>query len=251
MIKTLLTIFITLIVLNSFIEARIEQPKKTTAVIGVLAFRSKVETFKEWQPLAAYLNEKIPTYTFVIRPLTYAEFNEAAKANQLDFMFTNPEHYIYLSAKYEATRMATLIRANISGKELTQFGGVIIARADRDDLKTLQDLKGKNIAAVDELSLGGYLAQRQVLAENGIDISDKSKIQFTDMPHDKVVYIVESGSADVGFIRSGVLEKWQKRGKSIVMISKLSIRLEGFLKHFRHRFIPNGRFQRLKKRIAF
>ena len=94
MIKTLLTIFITLIVLNSFIEAKIEQPKKTTAVIGVLAFRSKVETFKEWQPLAAYLNEKIPTYSFVIRPLTYAEFNEAAKADELDFMFTNPEHYI-------------------------------------------------------------------------------------------------------------------------------------------------------------
>ena len=53
MIKTLLTIFIALIVLNSFVEATIEQPKKTTAVIGVLAFRSKVETFKEWQPLAA------------------------------------------------------------------------------------------------------------------------------------------------------------------------------------------------------
>jgi diguanylate cyclase (GGDEF)-like protein/PAS domain S-box-containing protein len=41
MIKTLLAIFITLIVFNSFIGAKIEQPKKTTAVIGVLAFRSK------------------------------------------------------------------------------------------------------------------------------------------------------------------------------------------------------------------
>lgn len=251
MIKTLLTILITLIAINSFVEAKIEQPKKTTAVIGVLAFRSKMETYKEWQPLAEYLNDKIPTYSFVIRPLTYAEFNQAAKNNELDFMFTNPEHYIYLSAKYEASRMATLIRANVSGKELTQFGGVIITRADRGDIKTLQDLKGKNIAAVDELSLGGYLAQRQVLAENGIDISDKSKIQFTDMPHDKVVYIVESGSADVGFIRSGVLEKMAKEGKIDRNDFKIIHSIGGFPQALSTPLYPEWPFAAAKKTNRF
>lgn len=33
------------------------------------------------------------------------------------------------------------------------------------------------------------------------------------MPHDKVVYLVENGSADAGFIRTGVLEKMAKEGK--------------------------------------
>lgn len=97
--------------------------KEKEAVIGVLAFRSKADTLKEWQPLAAYLNSKISTHRFIIRPLGYAEFNEAAKAGELDFMFSNPEHYIYLSAKYDASRMATLIRANVSGHELAEFGG--------------------------------------------------------------------------------------------------------------------------------
>ncbi len=186
---------------------------KKDAVIGVLAFRSKADTLSEWQPLADYLNNKIQTHSFTIRPLSYAEFNQAAASDELDFMFTNPEHYIYLSAKYDASRMATLIRANMGGKELTEFGGVIIARSDRNDIKTLADIKGKNIAAVDELSLGGYLAQRVLLKKNGIDIGKESAIEFTDMPHDKVVYVVESGSADVGFIRSGVLEKMAKEGK--------------------------------------
>lgn len=213
MLKTLFTIFFTLNILFVSCWGQSESNGKPTAVIGVMAFRSKVDTLKEWQPLADYLSAKISTHHFSIRPLTYAEFNEAAASDELDFMFTNPEHYIYLSAKYEASRMATLIRANIGGKELTQFGGVIIARSDRKDIQNLNDLRGKNIAAVDELSLGGYLAQRVLLQENGIDITKESEIQFTDMPHDKVVYVVESGSADAGFIRTGVLEKMVKEGK--------------------------------------
>lgn len=186
---------------------------KKEAVIGVLAFRSKADTLNEWQPLATYLNSKISTHSFSIRPLSYAEFNNAAASDELDFMFTNPEHYIYLSAKFDASRMATLIRANVGGRELTEFGGVIIARYERNDIKELSDLRGKQIAAVDELSLGGYLAQRVLLQQNRIDITKDARIQFTDMPHDKVVYLVENGSADAGFIRTGVLEKMAKEGK--------------------------------------
>lgn len=193
--------------------ASVSEAGKKEAVIGVLAFRSKTDTLNEWQPLATYLNSKISTHRFIIRPLGYAEFNEAASLDELDFMFSNPEHYIYLSAKFDASRMATLIRANVSGKELTEFGGVIIARHERHDLEKLSDLRGKEIAAVDELSLGGYLAQRILLQENGIDITKESKIRYTDMPHDKVVYLVQNASVDAGFIRTGVLEKMAKEGK--------------------------------------
>lgn len=213
MMKSIFILFLTLISLMASVEAQSALSKKPTAVIGVLAFRSKAETLQEWQPLADYLNTQISTHSFIIRPLSYAEFNEAAKANELDFMFTNPEHYIYLSSKYDATRIATLIRANIGGKELTEFGGVIISRSNRTDIKNLNDIKGKRISAVDELSLGGYLAQLKLLDDNGINVVDENSISFVDMPHDKVVYSVEKGAADIGFIRTGVLEKMVKEGK--------------------------------------
>lgn len=213
MIKSIFILFLALISLMASVEAQSVVSEKPTAVIGVLAFRSKAETLQEWQPLADYLNTQISTHSFTIRPLSYAEFNDAAKANELDFMFTNPEHYIYLSTKYDATRIATLIRTNIGGKELTEFGGVIISRSNRSDIKNLNDIKGKRVAAVDELSLGGYLAQRKLFEENGINIADQSSISFVDMPHDKVVYSVEKGASDIGFIRTGVLEKMAKEGK--------------------------------------
>lgn len=211
-LRYILILFLTACFSLSF-GLSVSKEEKKEAVIGVLAFRTKADTLSEWQPLATYLNSKISTHRFIIRPLSYAEFNEAAKVDELDFMFSNPEHYIYLSAKYDASRMATLIRANVSGKALTEFGGVIVVRQERHDIEKLSDLRGKKIAAVDELSLGGYLAQRILLQENGIDITKESKISYTDMPHDKVVYLVQKGSVDAGFIRTGVLEKMEKEGK--------------------------------------
>ena len=94
--------FLSLLFFASSVYGELSQQRKPEAVIGVLAFRSKPETFREWQPLAQYLNTKISSHRFIIRPLSYAEFNQAAASDELDFMFTNPEHYIYLSAKYDA-----------------------------------------------------------------------------------------------------------------------------------------------------
>ncbi len=208
-------VYILIAFLSSFVPLQATSPisKHQKVVIGVLAFRSKADTLSEWQPLANYLNKQIPSYDFQIRPLTYKECNDAVANKELDFVFTNPEHYVYFSVKYNATRIATVIRANVGGHELKELGGVIIARSDRKDIATLEDLKHKNIAAVDQLSLGGYLAQSTVLLSKGIDIKTDASVTFTDLPHDKVVYVVESGSADAGFIRTGVLEKMAKEGK--------------------------------------
>ncbi len=130
MIKKLFTLFFVLSFFCSSLFGLSTESEKRKVVIGVLAFRSKDDTLREWVPLAHYLNQRIPAYDFEIRPFTYKEFNEAAANQELDFGFTNPEHYVYFSAKYNATRIATLIRANVGGNELKEFGGVIIARKD-------------------------------------------------------------------------------------------------------------------------
>lgn len=211
--KIIVNVVLTLITLFTPLHALSVSADKQEVVIGVLAFRSKLDTQNEWTPLTYHLNKQIPSHTFIIRPLSYKEFDDAVAKKELDFAFTNPEHYVYFSVKYNATRIATLIRANVGGNELKEFGGVIIARSDRKDITSLEDLKNKDIAAVDQLSLGGYLAQSSLLLTKGIDVTRDDTVTFTDMPHDKVVYIVESGSADAGFIRTGVLEKMAKEGK--------------------------------------
>jgi len=122
-----------------------EKDKNETA-IGVLAFRPPAETMKSWQPLADTLNKSIPGKNFVIKALSYKELNEQIDAKKLDFVFTNPEHYVALEIKHGVTRIATIVRAGPKGARLKSFGGAIIARADNKEVNTLADIKNKKIA---------------------------------------------------------------------------------------------------------
>lgn len=178
--------------------------------IGVLAFRSKADTLREWEPTAHYLHQQEPAYTFTIIPLNYPEINEAIKNDKLDFVITNPGHYVYLEKKYHISRIATMMHYKNS-QWLDRFGGVIFTRAGNSDINRINDIKNKKIAAVDDESLGGYATQIYELFNYGIS-AEKLNMYFTGMPHKRVVEEIIQGKADVGFIRTDVLENMVKDG---------------------------------------
>lgn len=184
--------------------------------VGVLAFRSIETTQQEWQPTIDYLNDKIPRYHFVLKALYFPQMDEAVREKRLEFVFTNPRHYIILEAEYNVDAIATLIRLQ-GGHPVNKFGSVIFTRADRADINVIRDLRGKVLATVSEQSFGGYLAPRWTLLRNGMSMRQFSRIDYTNMPHDNVVKEVLSGRADVGFVRTGVLES---------MVKEQSIRLD-------------------------
>lgn len=62
----------------------------------------------------------------------------------------------------------------LKGKEQTVFAGVIYARADRDDIRTLSDIEGKRVSAVSLTSLGGMQMQWETLFANEIDLMTKA-----------------------------------------------------------------------------
>jgi PAS domain S-box-containing protein len=186
-------------------EVNISSNQKTVK-IGILAYRPKPDTIASWQPLIDELNKELPQYHFEMLALNYQELEDAVSKSNIDFVFTNPEHYIALEVKYQVTRVATLVGVGDGAVGLKSFGGVIFTRVDRSDINTLQDIKGKRIAAVNKDSLGGFLAQAGELYNAGINISEDRGLSFTNMPHDKVVFAVRDAKADVGFVRTGVLE---------------------------------------------
>lgn len=177
---------------------------------GVLSFRPKEITTAQWAPLVQELRRVLsPDYTVELLVMTYPELDKAAREKQLDFVLTNPEHYILLKNVSAMNAIATMVTIE-KGHPLTHFAGVIFARADRIDIQTLEDLNNKTIASPSEQSLGGYLMQHWELEKIGITTP---KYIFTGMPHDKAVEVVLAGGADAGFVRSGVLEKLAEAGK--------------------------------------
>jgi ABC-type phosphate/phosphonate transport system substrate-binding protein len=174
--------------------------------LGVLAFRPKPEEQAKWQPLADYLSKAMRGRKVRLEVLNYPELEEALVRNGLDFVLTNPGHYIQMRRKNGLSGpLATLIEAG-GGKSTEYLGGVVFARQDRNDIRGLSDLKGKSIAVVSTGSLGGYQAQALELLHEGIRLPRDSQVMPTGMPHDLVVYAVLQGKADAGFVRTGVLE---------------------------------------------
>ncbi len=180
--------------------------------IGVLTIRSAEQTLAAWQPTADYLSRTVPGHRFRFVPLEMHELNEATAQGRFEFILTNPSHYVFLEAEYRVNRIATLVNAwNL--RPLKEFGGVVIVRADRRDLRELADLKDQRVAAVGQQWLGAYQSQAGELLARGIDPAADLRIHFTGEPQDLAVLEVLEGRADAGFVRSGLIEHMHQEGR--------------------------------------
>jgi len=195
-----------------FIPFAVEADEKLTT-IGVLAYDGKQHAIERWQPTADYLTEKIPQYRFNIKALTHEEFQHEINKGELDFLLTNPGHYVQLAVKAGATKLVTY-QKRYEDQVLTQMSSVIFSRAD-SGIQTLNDLKGKTLAAVSKDAFGGFqLAQKEFLTQQ-IGIGDDIQIKWLGFPHGDVVKAVVTGKADGGVVRAGILEKMQGKGIDI------------------------------------
>lgn len=181
--------------------------------IGVLATRPKPMVMAQWQPLAVKLKQKIPARDFVIEAMTFAELETAVSSRNLEFVLTNPGDYVMLAQHYGlSSPLATLISL-ADGQPQHAFGGVIITRSDRDDIKRLEDVRGKRVAMTGFESMGAYQMQAYELALKGVRLPQDAQLTATEMPHDKVVEAVLGRQADVGFVRTGILEEMSREGR--------------------------------------
>ena len=177
--------------------------------IGVLSFRSIEQTRQQWQGLEEYLARKIPGAQFKIIPLFLPEMDAAASSKQLDFVFTNPEHYVLLRHVTGMVAIATLLRS-VEGRPVNEFGGVIFTSTEHKGIYNAEDLSGKTVASTDKRSFGGYVMQEWELYKHGVK---PSAFLFTGMPHDNVVDAVLQGKADAGFVRTGIIEAMIREGR--------------------------------------
>lgn len=180
--------------------------------LGVLSFRDKATTQARWQPLADYLQQRLPATPIRLAIYFYDELDTAVKEKAVDFILTQPSHYVLLTYRNQlSSPLASLI--NLEGDFATdQFGGVIFTRANNNQINDLQQIDGKRIATSDQSSLGSYQMQALELLELGIDIRQSATILETGQPQTLAVDWVLSGKADVGFVRTGVLEQMAQKG---------------------------------------
>jgi len=122
--------------------------------IGVLAHRGKAQALQRWRETANYLHESIHK-AFDIVPLDLDEMSLAVQAGSIDFVLTNPGNYVTLESEYGISRILTMQTLE-KNQTLVRYGAVIISRADRNDIHSLNDLRNKSFMAVSPDAFGGF-----------------------------------------------------------------------------------------------
>ena len=206
------------LLLGCSVVCGMEQPAPETATakpakFAVLAYRPKPETEARWQPLIDYLNSTHPNQPISLVVLNYPELEAAVKAKQVDFVLTQPSHYILLNQREGLlSPLATLVEKE-ADKALANFGGAILTRSDKTNIQRLSDLRGKRIAISSMTSLGGYQMQAFELQQVGVQLPNDAQIIETGQSQDKAIQELLAGRADAAFVRTGLIEAMQREKK--------------------------------------
>lgn len=201
-----------ILILGTILSAKPVMAEPQTVHIGVLAIWGENTARKMWQPTIDYLNQQIPNKQFQLVPLSLASSQKLTRERAIDFIITNPGNYVSLEASYDVTRILTL-RSRRQGHITTRFAGVIFTRADRDNIKSLADLKNKSFMGVKDSAFGGFQMAWYELKKAGLDpYNDFSSLSFSGFPQDNIVYAVRDAKVDAGTVRTDTLERMAKEG---------------------------------------
>ncbi|MDX1780435.1 MAG: PhnD/SsuA/transferrin family substrate-binding protein [Thalassovita sp.] len=191
----------------------VAQTGDRTARIGVLAFRGAEAAHRQWDGLSTYLSQTIDGWQFNVVPVTLISAPEMIAAKRIDFLITNPGHFVSLAADYPLSALATLERsASPDGSGLLTYGSVILVRS-QSEIRAISDLRDKSLAAVSPDAFGGFQIAWSELQRHGIDaLNDLGSIRFMGFPQDEIVLSVLAGEAEAGVVRSGLLESLAAEG---------------------------------------
>ncbi|CAM9117981.1 unnamed protein product, partial [Chrysoparadoxa australica] len=149
--------------------------------------------------------------SFEVVALEFEDVVQAYDEQAIDFLFANPGMISCAQAAVGA-RPILALRNIRRGYELNEFGGLIFTRADRDDISSIDDLAGKKIEAVSTVGLGAFQLQWDYVTQQGVRLFvDCEQVIFSYNQKD-IVRDVVAGVADVGFVRTDLIDQMVESG---------------------------------------
>ena len=178
--------------------------------IGYMICNSLKETRARFEPLTAYLSEKTGQKFESIYVNTF-DFEDLVRNKQVDFTHTNSILPIIFQEGYGLELMAVEMR----GKHGYRDTGTIISLKE-SGIKTFDDMRGKTMVFGPALAPFGYMAQYDLMLENGFDPENDLAyyaIPWGSFKHEKVVYGVLFGRYDLGAAPRLDLDQMAEEGK--------------------------------------
>lgn len=178
--------------------------------LSIHPYLSHEQVEKKFTPLAKYLSSKTGKSVKIKIGSSYEEHIQYVGDDKVDIAYVGPMPYVNLLKTYGAKPI--LAKLEIDGRSFYQ--GYIAVRKD-SDIKTLADLKGKDIAFGDPHSTMSYLVPHHMLSEAGVFAGKATRYQFL-YGHNDVAYAILSGDFDAGALKEGVFRRFKEQGLRVI-----------------------------------
>lgn len=178
----------------------------------MLAYKGAEAVQGDWSHVRTWLEASIAGHHFILLDFDQAGLTRAVREQSIDFVITSSGHYVALEHGEGASRIATIESPGALSPRQS-IGSAIVVREDAR-LRTLADLTGKHVLAVDPDAFGGYQIAARELLQAGVDPEhDLAHLQFKGFPVQAIVHAVRAGQADAGIVRSCLLEQMIRSGE--------------------------------------
>jgi len=189
-------------------------PDPETLKVALLPDENASTVIKNNQGLKDYLEAQLGKKVELIVTTDYSSMIEAMRHGRLDLAYFGPLSYVLARQKSEIEPFAAL---KVKGS--TTYQSVVIANIS-SGVKTIGDIKGKNMAYGDKVSTSSHLIPKSVLAEQGLDAGRDYQEHFVGS-HDAVALAVQNGHAQAGGLSRPIFESLVER--KMVSLDKVKV----------------------------
>lgn len=171
------------------------EPSKPNVIrFGIFPYQSPKTIVEMYGPLAILLEKKLGKRVTISSAADAGTFLEKAGSGEYDLLLASPTVYYKLrSSGYKV----------IARGDETFYGGAIVRKDS--EIKAIDQLRGKKVAAVGNHSYAGYMFLLPQLKAKGIDPGQDLDIQFLGKV-DTVIYGVINKKYDAGLLRIDTLD---------------------------------------------
>ncbi len=165
------------------------------------------EQIRKFGPIVKYLESKLGTKVEFIPVTDYPAAVEAMVNKQVDLVWFGGFTFVQANVRSGGKVVPIAQR-----EEDTKFQSVFISKAD-SGIKSLADLKGKQVSFGSQSSTSGHLMPRSFLLQANLDPEKDFKRIAYSGAHDATIASVVSGKVDAAALDITVWNKFVKEGK--------------------------------------
>ena len=172
--------------------------------MGFVPMRDGDQLIDSVEPLTDMLTKELGVKVEGFTATNYVGVVEGLGSGQVDFGFIPPFAYVLANKESDADVILTAINDKGEASYKSQF----LVRGD-SDIKSFEDVKGKNVAFVDPSSTSGYIFPAAYLKMQGIDLEKDIKYIYSG-GHDKSLQLLLNGDVDVIATFSTIVDRYKE-----------------------------------------